>query len=69
MAGTKTGVHSKNYRNDGLTIWVHKEQGRKQIGVDVFQLDVNGQIPKFLPGAEDSDIKVSPSDATVNQHF
>jgi hypothetical protein len=43
------------YRNDGLTVWVHKNQS---LGVDVFQVYINGRKPRGLPGARDEDIVV-----------
>jgi hypothetical protein len=44
------------YRNDGLTIWISKNGGT--LGVDVYQVYINGKKPVKLPGAQDAQIEV-----------
>ncbi len=47
---------SRLYRNDGLCIWISKRDGT--LGVDIFQIYINGKKPNKLTGACDSDIIV-----------
>ena len=44
------------YRNDGFTVWCSKSE--HTLGVDIFQVYINGVKPTKLPGAQDDDILV-----------
>jgi hypothetical protein len=60
------GFVPRVYRNDGLSLWVMKNSSRKQLNVDLFQIDVNGKRPSSLPGADDSSITVLPMHRDAN---
>jgi len=47
------------YRNDGLMVGWKKVLERRQLNVEVWQIVINGQKPKKLPGANDAAIAVS----------
>jgi hypothetical protein len=49
------GFQPRLYRNDGLVVWVDKNQA---LGVDVYQIYINGKKPTKLVGAEDDKISV-----------
>jgi hypothetical protein len=43
------------YRNDGLVVWVNKNQC---LGIDIYQIYINGKKPKSLAGAQDDKIRI-----------
>ncbi len=49
------------YRNDGLTVWLSKNGGT--LGVDIYQIYVNGKKPRKLIGAQDDKIAVTSTDS------
>jgi len=54
----KPGHVSRIYRNDGLSVWLSKVPERRQLGVDVFQIYINGHMPTQLAGAQDDKIQI-----------
>jgi hypothetical protein len=46
------------YNNQGLVVGWDKVLDRQQLNVEVWQLMINGKIPKSLPGATDNKIKI-----------
>ncbi len=48
---------ARMYRNDGLSVWISKRDGT--LGVDIFQIYINGRKPQKLDGADDQSIQVN----------
>lgn len=46
------------YRDDGLMVGWDKDLARKQLGVEVYQILIDGKKPKRLPGSQDKKIVV-----------